>query len=201
MSANVFLIIIPNQKIVVADLIAGRKPDPRYGRIAKTRSTHNNYLTLPVLFLMISNHYPLAFATAVQLGHRRAGLHDRRADQALFQLGACAKGQSDLDLARGGRAVHPHHVAVDGPEDPDRRGKARRGGRRACRFDAFSGGARHGARTLQHVPCGGAGFDGIFQAPKGVILDTDAAIAKQCPRDLPAGRPQPCDAARQSSRE
>jgi uncharacterized membrane protein len=64
MSANVFMVIIPNQKIVVADLIAGRKPDPRYGRIAKTRSTHNNYLTLPVLFLMISNHYPLAFATA-----------------------------------------------------------------------------------------------------------------------------------------
>ncbi|APH73841.1 urate hydroxylase PuuD [Aquibium oceanicum] len=63
MSANVFMIIIPNQKVVVADLIAGRKPDPKYGRIAKTRSLHNNYLTLPVLFLMLSNHYPLAFAT------------------------------------------------------------------------------------------------------------------------------------------
>ena len=63
MSANVFMVIIPNQKIVVADLIAGRKPDPKYGKIAKTRSTHNNYLTLPVLFLMLSNHYPLAFGT------------------------------------------------------------------------------------------------------------------------------------------
>ncbi|MFC7703221.1 urate hydroxylase PuuD [Plastorhodobacter daqingensis] len=63
MSANVFLIIIPNQKIVVADLRAGRVPDARYGRIAKQRSTHNNYLTLPVLFLMLSNHYPLAFAS------------------------------------------------------------------------------------------------------------------------------------------
>ena len=63
MSANVFMVIIPNQKIVVADLIAGRKPDPKYGKIAKTRSLHNNYLTLPVLFLMLSNHYPLAFAT------------------------------------------------------------------------------------------------------------------------------------------
>lgn len=63
MSANVFLIIIPNQKIVVADLRAGRTPDPRYGHIAKLRSTHNNYLTLPVLFLMLSNHYPLAFAS------------------------------------------------------------------------------------------------------------------------------------------
>lgn len=63
MSANVFLIIIPNQKIVVADLRAGRAPDPKYGVIAKQRSTHNNYLTLPVLFFMLSNHYPLAFAT------------------------------------------------------------------------------------------------------------------------------------------
>lgn len=63
MSANVFLIIIPNQKIVVADLIAGRTPDAKYGRIAKLRSTHNNYLTLPVVFLMLSNHYPLAFAS------------------------------------------------------------------------------------------------------------------------------------------
>jgi uncharacterized membrane protein len=63
MSANVFFIIIPNQKIVVADLIAGRTPHPKYGKIAKQRSTHNNYLTLPVLFLMLSNHYPLAFGT------------------------------------------------------------------------------------------------------------------------------------------
>jgi uncharacterized membrane protein len=63
MSANVFMVIIPNQKIVVADLIAGRKPDPKYGKIAKQRSVHNNYLTLPVLFLMLSNHYPLAFGT------------------------------------------------------------------------------------------------------------------------------------------
>ena len=63
MSANVFFIIIPNQKIVVADLMAGRAPDPKYGKIAKLRSTHNNYLTLPVIFLMLSNHYPLAFAS------------------------------------------------------------------------------------------------------------------------------------------
>lgn len=63
MSGNVFFIIIPNQKIVVADLMAGRTPDAVYGKIAKQRSTHNNYLTLPVIFLMLSNHYPLAFAS------------------------------------------------------------------------------------------------------------------------------------------
>ncbi|MBC7476512.1 MAG: urate hydroxylase PuuD [Pseudorhodobacter sp.] len=63
MSGNVFFIIMPNQRIVVADLIAGRSPDAKYGKIAKQRSTHNNYLTLPVIFLMLSNHYPLIFAT------------------------------------------------------------------------------------------------------------------------------------------
>lgn len=63
MSGNVFFIIMPNQRVVVADLKAGRKPDPKYGKIAKQRSTHNNYLTLPVIFLMLSNHYPLVFAT------------------------------------------------------------------------------------------------------------------------------------------
>lgn len=66
MSANVFLVIIPNQRVVVADLKAGRAPDPEYGRIAKLRSTHNNYLTLPVILMMISNHYPVAF------GHPRS---------------------------------------------------------------------------------------------------------------------------------
>lgn len=63
MSANVFFIIIPNQKIVVADLKAGRVPAAYLGAMAKQRSLHNNYLTLPVIFLMLSNHYPLAFAT------------------------------------------------------------------------------------------------------------------------------------------
>jgi uncharacterized membrane protein len=63
MSANVFFIIIPNQKKVVASLIAGETPDPSLGAQAKQRSLHNNYLTLPVVFLMLSNHSPLAFGT------------------------------------------------------------------------------------------------------------------------------------------
>jgi uncharacterized membrane protein len=63
MAANVAMIIIPNQKIVVADLKAGRVPDAKYGKVAKQRSLHNNYLTLPVIFFMLVIHYPLAFAT------------------------------------------------------------------------------------------------------------------------------------------
>ncbi|RYY34040.1 MAG: hypothetical protein EOP59_16865, partial [Sphingomonadales bacterium] len=59
MVGNVFFVIIPNQKIVVADLVAGRTPDPALGAAAKQRSLHNNYMTLPVLFIMISHHYPM----------------------------------------------------------------------------------------------------------------------------------------------
>jgi uncharacterized membrane protein len=61
MVGNVFFIIIPNQKKVVADLIAGRTPDPALGAGAKQRSLHNNYMTLPVLFIMVSNHYPMTY--------------------------------------------------------------------------------------------------------------------------------------------
>jgi len=63
MVANVFAVIIPNQKKIVAALLAGQAPDPELGKTSKLRSVHNNYLTLPVIVLMISNHYPLLFAT------------------------------------------------------------------------------------------------------------------------------------------
>lgn len=59
MAANVFMVIIPNQRKMTAALIAGERPDPRLGFIGKQRSTHNNYLTLPVLLMMISGHYPM----------------------------------------------------------------------------------------------------------------------------------------------
>jgi uncharacterized membrane protein len=59
MVGNVFLVIIPNQRKIVADMLAGREVDPRLGLMGKQRSVHNTYMTLPVIFIMISNHYPL----------------------------------------------------------------------------------------------------------------------------------------------
>ena len=59
MAVNVFGVIIPNQRKIVASLIAGEAPDPALGQTGKQRSLHNNYLTLPVLLMMVSNHYPL----------------------------------------------------------------------------------------------------------------------------------------------
>lgn len=61
MVGNVFFVIIPNQRKVVAALVAGETPDPALGKAAKQRSLHNNYMTLPVLFIMISHHYPMTF--------------------------------------------------------------------------------------------------------------------------------------------
>lgn len=61
MTGNVFFVIIPNQKKIVNALLEGKEPDFRLSKIGKNRSVHNNYLTLPVLFTMISGHYPLTF--------------------------------------------------------------------------------------------------------------------------------------------
>jgi len=62
MVANVFFHIIPGQKKMVADIRAGREPDPTPGIVGKQRSVHNTYFTLPVLFVMISNHYPMTYS-------------------------------------------------------------------------------------------------------------------------------------------
>jgi len=64
MAYNVFGVIIPNQKKIVAALMGGQEPDPALGAAAKMRSVHNNYLTLPVLVMMISNHYPQLTASS-----------------------------------------------------------------------------------------------------------------------------------------
>jgi len=63
MVANVLMIIIPGQTKVVTALKADKTPDPRHGARGKQRSLHNNYLTLPVIFVMIGGHYPAVFAT------------------------------------------------------------------------------------------------------------------------------------------
>ncbi len=61
MAANVFFVIMPGQRALVSAVEQGRAPDPKYAVASKVRSVHNNYLTLPVLFLMISNHYPMTY--------------------------------------------------------------------------------------------------------------------------------------------
>ena len=62
MVGNVFRVIMPSQRALVTAIENGEKPDPAWGIKAKLHSTHNNYLTLPLLFIMISNHYPMTYS-------------------------------------------------------------------------------------------------------------------------------------------
>jgi uncharacterized membrane protein len=64
MAANVFFVIIPAHWELVRAKKAGREPDPRWNRRGKQRSVHNNYLTLPVLFAMLSSHFPFTYGHA-----------------------------------------------------------------------------------------------------------------------------------------
>ncbi|WP_430460276.1 urate hydroxylase PuuD [Thalassolituus sp. LLYu03] len=68
MAGNVFFGIMPSQRELVRAVTAGEKPQAIYAVLAKLRSTHNNYLTLPLVFIMISNHYPMTY------GHEYAWL-------------------------------------------------------------------------------------------------------------------------------
>jgi uncharacterized membrane protein len=63
MVANVFFVIIPGQKKMLAEIRAGKAPNPRPGKLGKIRSVHNTYFTLPVLFIMISNHFPITYGS------------------------------------------------------------------------------------------------------------------------------------------
>ena len=178
MSANVFFIIMPNQRIVVADLKAGRKPDPKYGKIAKQRSTHNNYLTLPVLFLMLSNHYPLVFATP----------YNWVIACLVFLMGVTIRHWFNSKHARHG---NPHWTWVvtvvlfliiawlsSVRSDPIE-GEAAVSGV-AAQFAAAAG--FEGVTSIVQGRCAMCHaaepvWDGMLQAPKGVHLETPAQIA------------------------
>jgi uncharacterized membrane protein len=93
MSANVFLVIIPAHRELIRAKEAYREPDPAPGVVAKQRSVHNNYLTLPVVFAMLSNHFPSAY------GHSYAWL----VLVALMTIGAWIRHY--FNLRHAGRTV------------------------------------------------------------------------------------------------
>lgn len=182
MTANVFFIIMPNQRIVVADLKAGRTPDAKYGKIAKLRSTHNNYLTLPVIFLMLSNHYPLAFAT--EYAWIIACL--------VFLIGVTIRHYFNSMHARQGRPSWTWAVAAilmliiawlstTGMHDSYETSEARDLTPTELRFtgaDGFEGAYEvvlgHCSMCHAREPV----WDGIRWAPKGVLLETRADVAR-----------------------
>ncbi len=186
MSANVFVIIIPNQKKVVAALQRGETPDPALGAQAKQRSLHNNYLTLPVVLLMLSNHYPLAFAT--QYSWIIASL--------IFLMGVSIRHFFNLQHARKGEpwwtwgvtallflmiiwlSTFPKHGenAAEDPFTPQ-----------ATRHFMETEGFEDVALTVQGrcAMCHAASpnYPGIHAAPKGVVFETNEQIATRA-RDI-----------------
>ncbi len=179
MSANVFAIIIPNQKIVVADLLAGRKPDPKYGKIAKQRSTHNNYLTLPVVFLMLSNHYPMVFATP----------YNWLIAALVFLMGVTIRHWFNSKHARRG---NPHWtwfatavliviaawLSAQPMQTPPQEARLEGAALVLANAEGFDGVVSivQGRCAMCHAA--EPGYEGIHWAPKGVVLETPAQIAQ-----------------------
>ena len=182
MTANVFFQIMPNQRIVVDDLKNGRTPDAKYGKIAKVRSTHNNYLTLPVVFLMLANHYPLAFGTqyswviaslifltGVTIRHYFNTMHKTGKGPnwtwlvtvllmiVIAWLSTVRIGETYEDAeARDMTAFEQKFAAADGFEDA---------------FYAVVGNC-----SMCHAR--EPSWDGMYWAPKGVVLETEADVAR-----------------------
>ncbi|WP_439273032.1 urate hydroxylase PuuD [Pseudochrobactrum sp. HB0163] len=182
MSANVFKVIIPNQKKVVADLIAGRTPDPKYGVIAKQRSTHNNYLTLPVIFLMLSNHNPLAFGTK----------YNWIIASLVFLMGVTIRHWFNTRHARKGSPAWTWLATTilfimimwlsTEPKQPDHAGEAQAAAVSAIRQNFIDAPEFEAVRDTVLGRCSMCHmaepvWEGILVPPKGVLLDSDSAIA------------------------
>lgn len=173
MVANVFVIIIPGQRKMLAQIRAGREPDPTPGRNGKIRSVHNTYFTFPVLFVMISNHFPMTYAHSygwlVLIAIGTAGVLVRQ----FFVLGDKARYVPALPVAAAlilfatAFALAPHPVPASA------------GGGPAVTFAAIAPivatrcavcHAAHPRRT------------DFAAAPEGVLLDTPEHIAANAQR-------------------
>ena len=172
MVANVFFVIIPGQKKMVDAMRAGRLPDPIYGQRGKQRSVHNNYFTLPVLFIMISNHYASTYshrynwavlalisAGAVAIRHFFNRRHKGAIEWRYPAIGAVFLGAAAWWTAPRILPLPP----VEGPVTIDRVREIM------------------GQRC---VTCHSAAptFAGITQPPAGVVLTTPAAMAQNAQR-------------------
>ena len=172
MAANVFFLIIPGQKRMVAAMRAGQKPNPIDGLRGKQRSVHNNYFTLPIIFIMISNHYsatyghPQAWAILALIGG--AGVLIRhffnKKTKGVYAWQYPAAAAVLLGIAAVWTAPHIQALPpVEGPVTFDRVKKI------------------VGQRCItchSQVPT----FPGITQPPNGVILQTDAGILQNSQR-------------------
>jgi uncharacterized membrane protein len=174
MVANVFFVIIPGQREMVRAKEQGRDPDPQAGLRGKLRSVHNTYFTLPVLFTMISNHYPLAFGARhnwlVLVAISTAGVsirayfvdrHKRHERGGKTAPWPALLGLAVLAATAGALVPRPTpHAAAAGGSD-------------AAQFVAIQR-----IVAARCVPCHAAAptQPGFATAPKGLMLDTPETL-------------------------
>jgi uncharacterized membrane protein len=178
MAANVFRVIIPAQREMVQAMTAGRAPDAARGRQAAMRSLHNNYLTLPVLFTMISNHYPATY------GHPWAWL----ILIVLFVIGVLVRHWFNLrNVGRGRRSAWLLPAAALGllvlavlTAPRAGRGAAPAGSGEVSFAEVRVVIARRCAPCHSSAPT----YPGIPTAPAGVVFDTPDQIQSRAQRIL-----------------
>lgn len=174
MAANVFRVIIPAQRDMVAALSAGAQPDAARGRQGALRSLHNNYLTLPVLFVMVSNHYPATYGNA--WGWAILAV--------LFVIGVLVRHWFNLrNAGRRNAWLLPAAVAgltaLAAVTAPRRTGGLTPGGTDSVSFaDIRIVIARRCAPCHSSTPT----YPGVTAAPAGVMLDTPDQIQARAER-------------------
>ncbi len=171
MALNVFFVIIPGQKKMVDALLAGREPEIDAGAAGSLRSLHNNYFTLPVLFIMVSNHFPFTYghtwgwavlagiALLGSIARHAFNLMDRGQD-ARWILPVAALGMMGLAFVS-----HGPRPSVEGAEVP---GFAEVG----PIIEARCVGCHAETPT----------FEGIAAPPLGLLLETPEQIRQAAPK-------------------
>ncbi len=138
MTSNVFFHIIQNQKKFMKSLLAGLPHDMKYGKQAKTRSMHNHYMTFPVLFLMLSGHFPQLWSAALCHPHPRGDHHLPDGGEAPHEFPLLFQAVASLHLRHLHPRLHRHRPSPPRsrrkghsiPIQSHRRRRPRRRGRR-----------------------------------------------------------------------
>jgi uncharacterized membrane protein len=168
MAWNVFFVIMPSQRKLVEAKEKGEAPDPVYGLRGKQRSVHNNYFTLPVLFIMISNHYPMTF------GHEHAWL------VLVAALLIAAYVRHFFNLRHQGRTVWA--IPVTAALATLALAVAVAPARQAAAPFTFAGVQRIVAERCATCHAAKPTQPGFHEPPKGVALDTPALIVANAQR-------------------
>jgi uncharacterized membrane protein len=182
MVANVAMVIIPGQRKMVNAMIAGEKPDPIYGIRGKQRSVHNNYFTLPVLFIMISNHFAMTYrhehAWAVLAGIMLAGVFIRH----FFNLRH--KGRVEWQYPAVGVVLLLAVAIAIAPKPPAASAGSASAGANAGAQSAARFAQVQGIIQQRCVSCHAAHptQPGFATAPAGVMLDDPHGIAQNAQR-------------------